>query len=63
MANVTTIQLPPRTRDRLKQFGRKGQTYGQILDAIMDRVEYEEFMEDQYERLKERDHFVPLKRT
>lgn len=63
MADVTTIQLAPRTRDRLKQFGRKGQTYGQILEAIMDRVEYEEFMEDQYERLKERGQFVALKRT
>ena len=26
----------------------------------MDRVEYDEFMEDQYGRLKDRSKFVPL---
>ncbi len=48
------------TRDRLKRFGLKGQTYRDILETLMDRVEYEEFMEQQYERLKERSKFVPL---
>jgi len=48
MTGVTTIQIPPATRDRLKKFGLKGQTYQEILDRLMDRVEYEEFMEEQY---------------
>ena len=42
---TTTIQIPAETRDRLKRFGLKGQTYKDILEALMDRVEYEEFME------------------
>ena len=57
---ITTIQIPAETRDRLRRFGLKGQTYRDILEALMDRVEYEEFMEEQYKRLKERSKLVPL---
>jgi len=57
---ITTIQIPTETRDRLRQFGLKGQTYKDILEALMDRVEYEQFMEEQYRRLRERSKFVPL---
>lgn len=60
MADVTTLQVPRRLRERLKKFGHKGQTYAEILDALMDRVEYEEFMEQQYDRLDERKSFKPL---
>jgi len=63
MAGFTTIQIPAETRDRLKRFGLKGQTYREILEKLMDRVEYEEFMEDQYNRLKERSKFVALGET
>ena len=58
---TTTIQIPAETRDRLKRFGLKGQTYRDILETLMDRVEYEEFMEEQYNRLQERSRFVPLR--
>ena len=61
MVGVTTIQVPVDTRDRLKRFGLKGQTYREILETLMDRVEYEEFMEEQYRRIKERSKFVPLR--
>ena len=61
MAGVTTIQVPRGTRDRLKRFGLKGQTYREILEALMDRVEYDEFMEGQYRQLEERPKFVPLR--
>ncbi len=47
----------------MKRFGLKGQTYREILEKLMDRVEYEEFMEDQYNRLKERSKFVALGET
>jgi len=57
---TTTIQIPAETRDRLKRFALKGQTYRDILETLMDRVEYEEFMEEQYRRLQERSKFVPL---
>jgi hypothetical protein len=57
---VTTIQLPPKVRDRLKGYGMKGQSYGDLLVALMDRVDYEEFMERQYRRLSQRKEFTPL---
>lgn len=60
MPDKTTIQLPKSTRDRLKGFGHKGQTYAEILEALMDHVEYEAFMEEQYRRLEERSDFAPL---
>lgn len=60
MGDLTSIQLPRATRDRLRKFGMKGQTWAEILDALMTRVEYEAFMAEQYSRLSERDDFVPL---
>ena len=57
---ITTIQVTSKIRDRLKRHGVKGQSYSQVLDALMDRLEYEEFMEAQYRRLAERDEFTPL---
>ena len=60
MGDLTSIQLPKETRDRLRRFGMKGQTWAQILDRLMERVEYEDFMEAQYQRLDERNEFVSL---
>lgn len=60
MGNITSIQVPMATRDRLRRFGLKGQTWAEILESLMERVEYEEFMETQYRRLDERATFVPL---
>lgn len=57
---VTTIQLPPKVRDRLKRHGLKGQSYADVLEALMDRVDFEEFMETQYRRLAKRKEFTPL---
>lgn len=60
MGDTTSIQLPMSTRDKLRRFGLKGQTWGDILENLMARVEYEEFMDAQYARLAERKKFVPL---
>ena len=57
---VTTIQLSPKVRDRLRGYGKKGQSYGDLLVALMDRVDYEEFMERQYRRLSKPKDFTPL---
>ncbi|HKZ58296.1 MAG TPA: hypothetical protein VJ547_00405 [Candidatus Thermoplasmatota archaeon] len=57
---ITTIQLPPKVRDRLKRHGLKGQSYADVLVALMNRVDYEEFMEAQYRRLAKRRDFTPL---
>lgn len=57
---TTTIPIEKQTRDRLRSLGKKGETYDQILKRLMSLAEYEEFMERQYERLKDRKAFVSL---
>jgi len=44
----------------LRSLGKKGETYDQILKRLMSIAEYEEFMERQYERLKDKKAFVSL---
>ena len=57
---VTTIPVEKDTRERLRSFGKKGETYDQILRRLMSLAEYEGFMEKQYERLKDKEAFVSL---
>jgi hypothetical protein len=57
---VTTIPVAKETRERLRSFGKKGETYDQILRRLMSLAEYEGFMEKQYERLKHKQAFVSL---
>ncbi len=59
-SDLTTIPLKKETRDKLKIFGIKGSTYDEIINSLIERTEYEEFMERQYQRLKEKSRFVPL---
>ena len=58
--SITTIPLEKETRERLRSFGKKGETYDQILRRLMSLGECEGFMERQYERLKDREAFVSL---
>ncbi|MFH0848899.1 MAG: hypothetical protein V1857_05305 [archaeon] len=57
---VTTILVEKETRERLRSLGKKGETYDQILKRLMVLAEYEEFMETQYQRLKDKQAFVSL---
>jgi hypothetical protein len=57
---TTTIPVERETRDRLRLLGKKGETYDAILKRLMSLAEYEEFMDRQYERLKDRKAFVSL---
>jgi hypothetical protein len=57
---VTTIPVERETRERLRSFGKKGETYDQILKRLMSLAEYEGYMERQYERLKDKEAFVSL---
>ena len=36
MGDLTTIPLTKATRDRLRGVGRKGETYDQLLNRLMD---------------------------
>jgi hypothetical protein len=57
---ATTILVEKETRERLRSFGKKGETYDQILRRLMSLAEYEGFMENQYERLKDKAAFLSL---
>lgn len=39
---ITTIQLEEKTRDRLKEFGKKGESYDELLNKILDDYEKRE---------------------
>ncbi|ATZ61708.2 MAG: hypothetical protein BME93_00770 [Methanosarcinales archaeon Met12] len=60
MTGLTTIPVDKETRDRLKTFGLKGETYDDIINRMMEQIEYEKFMERLYRRLEEKDKFIPL---
>lgn len=36
MPDLTTIPLSKATRDRLRSLGRKGETYDELLNRLMD---------------------------
>lgn len=57
---TTTIPVQKETRDRLRSLGKKGETYTQILNRLMSSAIYQEFMERQYERLKDKKTFISL---
>ena len=60
MSEATTIPVTKDVRDRLKQYGMKGETYNDILKRLMNEVDYETFMERQYKKLEEKEKFVSL---
>ena len=60
MGEVTTIPLYKTTRERLKSFGFKGETYDMIIKRLMENAEYVAFMERQYGILANKEDFAPL---
>lgn len=59
---TATIALPETVRDRLKTFGHAGMTYPEILTALMDRVQREEFVRELREEYRKtpREDYVDL---
>ncbi|HEX9816677.1 MAG TPA: hypothetical protein VGB18_06835 [Candidatus Thermoplasmatota archaeon] len=49
---TATIAIPEDVRDRLKTFGHAGMTYPDILQALMDRVERDDFVRDLRQQYK-----------
>jgi len=41
---ATTLAVDAKTRDRLQTFGHAGQSYDDILQALMDQVERDKFV-------------------
>ncbi len=57
---ATTIAVNESTRDKLKSYGRKGDTYDDIIQRMMDIVDRELYLNEVYRRLGEKDKFIPL---
>ncbi len=60
MSELTTIPIYKQTRQMLRSFGFKGETYDQIIKRLMEKAEYVAFMERQYKILSKKDEFIPL---
>ena len=59
MGETTTIPLSKETRDLLKQFGQKGETYDQLIRRLLLVAEQVAFANRQ-KRILEDEEFVPL---
>ena len=59
MKQLTTIQIEKQTREELKQFGTKDDTYNEILEKMMEMARKQLFFERQRLILKN-EEFVPL---
>ncbi len=60
MMESTTIQVNTNIRDMLRTFGRKGETYNDIITKLIERARYVEFMEENYRILETEDNWVSL---
>ena len=59
MSETTTIPLTKETRDLLKRYGQKGETYDELIRRLLEVAEQVEFARRQKRILKE-EEFVPL---
>jgi predicted CopG family antitoxin len=60
----TTIQIGVDTREQLKKFGHKGESYDDIIERLMtycEELNLEEIIDRRWERLqKEKDEYISL---
>ena len=57
---TTTIQVDTRIRDLLRSFGRKGETYNEIIQNLIERARYVDFMEECYRTLESKENWISL---
>jgi hypothetical protein len=60
MSDITTIPIKKITRDRLKKYGNKGDTYNDIINNLLDYIEYNDFMDKMYNRTIDKNNFISL---
>lgn len=59
MRETTTIPLTKETRDLLKKYGQKGETYDELIRRLLLVAEQVEFARRQ-KRILEEEEFVPF---
>ncbi|MFQ6128962.1 MAG: hypothetical protein ACE5QW_08690 [Thermoplasmata archaeon] len=57
---ATTIQVDTKVRDLLRSFGRKGETYNDIILKLIERARYVEYMKESYRILDAEENWVSL---
>jgi hypothetical protein len=62
MGETTTIPLTKETRDLLKRYGRKGETYDELIRRLLRVAEQVEFAKRQ-KRILEEEEFVPIEQV
>jgi len=60
MTSTTTIQVTTQIRDLLKSFGSKGETYNDIIERLVERANYVQFMRENYDILDKERNWVSL---
>lgn len=55
----TTIQISKETREKLKKVGRKGQTYDEIIEKLLE-ISKKAFFFNELDRIADTEEFVPL---
>ena len=55
---ATTIAISEDNRERLKDYGRKGDTYNEIITNLLHIVDREKYMEEVYSRSREKGKFL-----
>ncbi len=59
MGETTTIPLSKETRDLLKKYGQKGETYDELIRRLLVMAEQMEFARRQ-KRILAEEEFVPI---
>ena len=61
---ATTTQIEKETREKLKLFGHKAESYSQIIERLMtysEELNIEEMIDERWEQLqKEKGRYIPL---
>jgi predicted CopG family antitoxin len=55
----TTIQVSKETRERLKKLGRKGQTYDEVIQNLIE-ISRKAMFFNELDRITDTEEFVPL---
>ncbi|MCJ2519794.1 MAG: hypothetical protein LN412_02455 [Candidatus Thermoplasmatota archaeon] len=59
MPDVTTISVRRETKELLKEFGKKGDTYDQIIRRLVEQASMRE-LNRRWNRILEEEKFIPL---
>ena len=57
---TVTVELKPKTVEKLRVIGKKGESYDDTIRHLMDVVGYERFMLEQYKIMDEEDEWISL---